>query len=233
MEGAFFAWPSGRTEGTDGSWSESTLAPTKERKKPGRKPVGDEPPASKRLAQTRAAQRAFRERKKQYVENLEARVASLEHALAVKDSEILALHNRVADLETRLGRKGEDGNGWSSVVTNGDTEAGESRSNESTPITHPDPSHPGGQTYITTNPLQPGQNYIATDVGTFSQTETALPPSAMLGDIQGFETEFESVLSERKPKPPVNEDVILGLCEDFFVGLFCHLISIHPCLEKD
>lgn len=48
-----------------------------EKKKPGRKPIVDEP-TTKRKAQNRAAQRAFRERKENHVKELEARVAQLE-----------------------------------------------------------------------------------------------------------------------------------------------------------
>ena len=48
-----------------------------EKKKPGRKPILNEP-TTKRKAQNRAAQRAFRERKEGHVKELEARVAALE-----------------------------------------------------------------------------------------------------------------------------------------------------------
>ncbi|KAI0234831.1 DNA-binding transcription factor yap1 [Massospora cicadina] len=54
-------------------------ASEKVRKKPGRKPSNTEP-ANKRLAQNRAAQRAFRDRKDNYVKTLEAKVKELENA---------------------------------------------------------------------------------------------------------------------------------------------------------
>ncbi|CCG82251.1 putative BZIP transcription factor [Taphrina deformans PYCC 5710] len=47
------------------------------KKKPGRKPILEEP-TTKRKAQNRAAQRAFRERKENHVKELETRVAELE-----------------------------------------------------------------------------------------------------------------------------------------------------------
>ncbi|KAL8721874.1 MAG: hypothetical protein Q9181_007614 [Wetmoreana brouardii] len=49
-------------------------------KKPGRKPLNSSEPTTKRKAQNRAAQRAFRERKERHLKDLEAKVDDLEKA---------------------------------------------------------------------------------------------------------------------------------------------------------
>ncbi|CEH15789.1 hypothetical protein CBOM_05007 [Ceraceosorus bombacis] len=87
-----------------------TLQPSKAwvlpaRAKPGRKPSDDEPP-TKRKAQNRASQRAFRERKQNYITSLEAKVAAyeaegVEHAVELQrvakrmkeDNDALRRHN--------------------------------------------------------------------------------------------------------------------------------------------
>ncbi|KAJ3203497.1 hypothetical protein HDU82_006542 [Entophlyctis luteolus] len=55
--------------------------PLKHRAKPGRKPASDEPP-NKRIAQSREIQRAFRERRANYIRDLESKVQSLESKVA-------------------------------------------------------------------------------------------------------------------------------------------------------
>ncbi|KAL8640218.1 MAG: hypothetical protein Q9228_002838 [Teloschistes exilis] len=52
----------------------------KNSKKPGRKPLNSSEPTTKRKAQNRAAQRAFRERKERHLKDLEAKVEDLEKA---------------------------------------------------------------------------------------------------------------------------------------------------------
>ena len=54
-------------------------------KKPGRKPLTSEP-TSKRKAQNRAAQRAFRERKEKHLKDLETKVEDLRKGLRIHQS---------------------------------------------------------------------------------------------------------------------------------------------------
>ncbi|KAJ3343842.1 hypothetical protein HDU83_005447 [Entophlyctis luteolus] len=77
--------------------------PVKQRAKPGRKPASDEPP-NKRIAQSREIQRAFRERRANYIRDLETKVQSLESkveeltkAVEEKDST-----SRNPEIEVRL-----------------------------------------------------------------------------------------------------------------------------------
>ncbi|KAI9293110.1 hypothetical protein K502DRAFT_343412 [Neoconidiobolus thromboides FSU 785] len=77
----------------DGEGSEE-----KARKKPGRKPATSEP-TNKRVAQNRAAQRAFRERKENYVKVLESKVEDLEKANKQANEENQQLQEKLAYFE--------------------------------------------------------------------------------------------------------------------------------------
>ncbi|BFZ60259.1 DNA-binding transcription factor yap1 [Saitoella coloradoensis] len=92
------------------------------KKKPGRKPLTNEP-TSKRKAQNRQAQRAFRERKEQHVKSLEIHVSRLEAISAQKDEEVESLKAEVRMLRAQLkmeleaGTKGANGTGVAGVKT--------------------------------------------------------------------------------------------------------------------
>ncbi|ODQ55931.1 hypothetical protein SAICODRAFT_15991 [Saitoella complicata NRRL Y-17804] len=94
--------------------------PGDHKKKPGRKPLTNEP-TSKRKAQNRQAQRAFRERKEQHVKSLEIHVARLEAISAQKDEEVESLKAEVRMLRAQLkmeleaGTKGANGTGVAGV----------------------------------------------------------------------------------------------------------------------
>ncbi|KAI5291898.1 DNA-binding transcription factor yap1 [Ascosphaera aggregata] len=70
-------------------------------KKPGRKPLTTEP-TSKRKAQNRAAQRAFRERKEKHLKDLESKVESLEKISKDSKNENSILRAQVARLQAEL-----------------------------------------------------------------------------------------------------------------------------------
>ncbi|KAI0477383.1 PAP1-domain-containing protein [Xylariaceae sp. FL0804] len=70
-------------------------------KKPGRKPLTNEP-SSKRKAQNRAAQRAFRERKEKHLKDLETKVEELEKASAATTSENSQLRAQVENMSAEL-----------------------------------------------------------------------------------------------------------------------------------
>ncbi|KAF2837591.1 PAP1-domain-containing protein [Patellaria atrata CBS 101060] len=70
-------------------------------KKPGRKPLTSEP-TTKRKAQNRAAQRAFRERKEKHLKDLETKVAELEKASETANHENGLLRAQVERLQTEL-----------------------------------------------------------------------------------------------------------------------------------
>lgn len=70
-------------------------------KKPGRKPLTSEP-TSKRKAQNRAAQRAFRERKEKHVKDLETKVGDLEKASESANHENGLLKAQVERLQVEL-----------------------------------------------------------------------------------------------------------------------------------
>ncbi|PWW80753.1 PAP1-domain-containing protein [Tuber magnatum] len=70
-------------------------------KKPGRKPLTSEP-TSKRKAQNRAAQRAFRERKEKHLKDLEQKVADLEKASESTNHENSRLRAQVERLQIEL-----------------------------------------------------------------------------------------------------------------------------------
>lgn len=70
-------------------------------KKPGRKPLTSEP-TSKRKAQNRAAQRAFRERKEKHLKDLETKVQDLEKASEAANHENLILRAKVEKMTREL-----------------------------------------------------------------------------------------------------------------------------------
>ncbi|KAI1493937.1 transcription factor PAP1-domain-containing protein [Biscogniauxia mediterranea] len=70
-------------------------------KKPGRKPLTNEP-SSKRKAQNRAAQRAFRERKEKHLKDLETKVEELEKASAATNNENSQLRAQVEKMTAEL-----------------------------------------------------------------------------------------------------------------------------------
>ncbi|PGH27722.1 hypothetical protein AJ80_00509 [Polytolypa hystricis UAMH7299] len=70
-------------------------------KKPGRKPLTSEP-TTKRKAQNRAAQRAFRERKEKHLKDLETKVEELEQRSESTDQENNLLRAQVARLQVEL-----------------------------------------------------------------------------------------------------------------------------------
>jgi AP-1-like factor len=70
-------------------------------KKPGRKPLTSEP-SSKRKAQNRAAQRAFRERKEQHLKDLETQVEDLTKASEAANHENSKLRAQVERMTTEL-----------------------------------------------------------------------------------------------------------------------------------
>ncbi|KAI1163967.1 PAP1-domain-containing protein [Nemania serpens] len=70
-------------------------------KKPGRKPLTNEP-SSKRKAQNRAAQRAFRERKEKHLKDLETKVEELEKASSVTSDENSQLRAQIEKLSGEL-----------------------------------------------------------------------------------------------------------------------------------
>ncbi|KAG9189147.1 hypothetical protein G6011_06015 [Alternaria panax] len=73
----------------------------KQAKKPGRKPLTSEP-TTKRKAQNRAAQRAFRERKEKHLKDLETKVQELEKASDATNHENGLLRAQVQRLQTEL-----------------------------------------------------------------------------------------------------------------------------------
>jgi AP-1-like factor len=75
--------------------------PAKKPGKPGRK-IDNTEPVSKRKAQNRAAQRAFRERKEKHLKDLEDRVAELETESRSKNNENKFLKDQVTRLENEL-----------------------------------------------------------------------------------------------------------------------------------
>ncbi|KAF2020980.1 PAP1-domain-containing protein [Aaosphaeria arxii CBS 175.79] len=73
----------------------------KQAKKPGRKPLTSEP-TTKRKAQNRAAQRAFRERKEKHLKDLETKVSELEQASDAANHENGLLRGQVQRLQMEL-----------------------------------------------------------------------------------------------------------------------------------
>ncbi|KMQ45850.1 Yap1 redox domain [Trichophyton rubrum] len=70
-------------------------------KKPGRKPLTSEP-TTKRKAQNRAAQRAFRDRKEKHLKDLETKVADLERASQTANQENTLLRAHIQRLQVEL-----------------------------------------------------------------------------------------------------------------------------------
>lgn len=89
--------------GSDARQNEPKRRETDEKvaKKPGRKPLTSEP-TSKRKAQNRAAQRAFRERKEKHLKDLEQKVADLEKASETANKENSALRQQIERLQVEL-----------------------------------------------------------------------------------------------------------------------------------
>ncbi|KAF8471287.1 transcription factor PAP1-domain-containing protein [Kalaharituber pfeilii] len=91
-------------------------------KKPGRKPLTSEP-TSKRKAQNRAAQRAFRERKEKHLKDLEQKVADLEKASEAANKENSALKQHIERLQTELNeyrkRLNESKSGFNNLLAKG------------------------------------------------------------------------------------------------------------------
>ncbi|KAL8676009.1 MAG: hypothetical protein Q9186_007427 [Xanthomendoza sp. 1 TL-2023] len=71
-------------------------------KKPGRKPLNSSEPTTKRKAQNRAAQRAFRERKERHLKDLETKVDDLEKASEATNHENGRLRATVERLNTEV-----------------------------------------------------------------------------------------------------------------------------------
>lgn len=88
-------------------------------KKPGRKADNSEP-ASKKKAQNRAAQRAFRERKEKHLKDLEDRVSELEAESHATSSENDFLRQQVSRLQTEL-KKYRASRGSKSSIASGST----------------------------------------------------------------------------------------------------------------
>ncbi|KAG5925551.1 hypothetical protein E4U42_004176 [Claviceps africana] len=100
--------PEKRSHPDDGEDDSSPGNDTKRResgdkvtKKPGRKPLTSEP-TSKRKAQNRAAQRAFRERKEKHLKDLETKVEELEKASEAANHENSKLRAQVEHMTTEL-----------------------------------------------------------------------------------------------------------------------------------
>lgn len=100
--------PTDNEDGSPGSDSRQNEPKRREKetdekvaKKPGRKPLTSEP-TSKRKAQNRAAQRAFRERKEKHLKDLEQKVADLEKASETANKENSALRQQIERLQTEL-----------------------------------------------------------------------------------------------------------------------------------
>ncbi|KAL8893278.1 MAG: hypothetical protein Q9192_005424 [Flavoplaca navasiana] len=74
----------------------------KNNKKPGRKPLNNSEPTTKRKAQNRAAQRAFRERKERHLKDLETKVEDLEKASEATNHENGRLRATVERLNTEV-----------------------------------------------------------------------------------------------------------------------------------
>ncbi|KAI9894485.1 MAG: DNA-binding transcription factor yap1 [Vezdaea aestivalis] len=88
----------GDDEDNEGS---SKRQETEEKKKPGRRPLTSEP-TTKRKAQNRAAQRAFRERKEKHLKDLEDKVSDLQKASESANNENSILKAQVQTLEKEV-----------------------------------------------------------------------------------------------------------------------------------
>jgi len=88
-------------ESSPGNDSKRRESAEKIAKKPGRKPLTSEP-TSKRKAQNRAAQRAFRERKEKHLKDLETKVEELEKASDVASHENSKLRAQIDRISAEL-----------------------------------------------------------------------------------------------------------------------------------
>ncbi|KAI9844249.1 MAG: DNA-binding transcription factor yap1 [Thelocarpon superellum] len=100
------------TEDGNGGGGKRREGDDKTAKKPGRKPLTSEP-TSKRKAQNRAAQRAFRDRKEKHLKDLEMKVSDLEKASESANQEngllraqVERLNNELKDYRKRLSATG-------------------------------------------------------------------------------------------------------------------------------
>ncbi|GAD97460.1 conserved hypothetical protein [Paecilomyces variotii No. 5] len=91
----------GKSEPEEGGKKRRESSDDKSAKKPGRKPLTSEP-TSKRKAQNRAAQRAFRERKEKHLKDLETKVETLEKASEATNNENGLLRAQVERLQVEL-----------------------------------------------------------------------------------------------------------------------------------
>ncbi|KAG6014145.1 hypothetical protein E4U54_005773 [Claviceps lovelessii] len=91
----------GEDDSSPGNDSKRRESTEKVAKKPGRKPLTSEP-TSKRKAQNRAAQRAFRERKEKHLKDLETKVEELEKASEATNHENSKLRAQVQRMTTEL-----------------------------------------------------------------------------------------------------------------------------------
>ncbi|KAJ3941949.1 DNA-binding transcription factor yap1 [Colletotrichum tropicale] len=88
-------------ESSPGNGAKRRESTEKVPKKPGRKPLTSEP-SSKRKAQNRAAQRAFRERKEKHLKDLETKVEELEKASKDANSENSILKSQIEKMTAEL-----------------------------------------------------------------------------------------------------------------------------------
>ncbi|KAG5984265.1 hypothetical protein E4U55_005423 [Claviceps digitariae] len=91
----------GEDDSSPGNDSKRHESADKILKKPGRKPLTSEP-TSKRKAQNRAAQRAFRERKEKHLKDLETKIEELEKASEARNHENSKLRAQVQYMTTEL-----------------------------------------------------------------------------------------------------------------------------------
>ncbi|PYH49257.1 putative bZIP transcription factor AP-1/Yap1 [Aspergillus saccharolyticus JOP 1030-1] len=91
----------GPTEENEGAGKKRRESDDKTAKKPGRKPLTSEP-TSKRKAQNRAAQRAFRERKEKHLKDLETKVDELQKASDDANQENGLLRAQIERLQVEL-----------------------------------------------------------------------------------------------------------------------------------
>ncbi|RAL13737.1 putative bZIP transcription factor AP-1/Yap1 [Aspergillus homomorphus CBS 101889] len=91
----------GPTEENEGSGKKRRESDDKTAKKPGRKPLTSEP-TSKRKAQNRAAQRAFRERKEKHLKDLETKVDELQKVSDDANQENGLLRAQIERLQVEL-----------------------------------------------------------------------------------------------------------------------------------
>ena len=193
-----------------------------ERKKPGRKPAVDEP-KSKRTAQNRAAQRAYRERKEKYAKELETRVAELEQQLSDQSlffQENLLLKRRIDELEKFNHALN------SSVNFAHERQIADSGSSASMtpPLTIECLENSG----VSNGPSSSSSACPSSPTEMSIKEPGPLPPSALIRDEEAFQTEFDTIFAlpgfgaKNKQSATEEDDAaeIQNLCEDFVVRLF-------------